>query len=325
MNVLVIGGSGFIGTRLIDLLVNQKNIARIINFDITLSDKYPQYTVLGDVRDFDSLCKVSLGVDLIYNLAAAHADNITPLSLYHDVNVCGAENIVQCAEKHDIKKIIFTSSVAIYDLDADNPNENTVPCPFNEYGLSKLKAEKVFDSWQKVNTNRTLITVRPSVVFGERNRGNVYNLINQVYSGKFLMVGNGKNKKSMAYVGNVVEFLNQQKDKLAGRYVYNYADKDDLSSSEIINIIKQEMEIETSSIIVPYFIGVLIGYFFDLLSKISGKKFSISSIRIKKFCANTTIDSKVALSSGFEPPYSLSEGLHRMIQHDFKTTTSGTV
>ena len=49
--------------------------------------------------------------------------------------------------------------------------------------------------------------LRPTVIFGERNRGNVYNLLRQISSGKFLMVGKGENKKSMAYVGNIVAFI----------------------------------------------------------------------------------------------------------------------
>ena len=49
--------------------------------------------------------------------------------------------------------------------------------------------------------------IRPTVIFGEKNRGNVYNLLKQIASGKFLMIGKGQNRKSMAYVGNVVAFI----------------------------------------------------------------------------------------------------------------------
>ena len=59
--------------------------------------------------------------------------------------------------------------------------------------------------WQSKSGN-SLIIVRPTVIFGEGNRGNVFNLFNQIASGKFVMVGKGENKKSMAYIGNVVAF-----------------------------------------------------------------------------------------------------------------------
>jgi GlcNAc-P-P-Und epimerase len=88
--------------------------------------------------------------------------------------------------------------------------EQTKPAiaPFNEYGRSKYQAEEVFRRWQQEDANqRTLVIVRPTVVFGERNRGNVYNLLKQLASGHFVMVGKGPKYKSMAYVENVAAFL----------------------------------------------------------------------------------------------------------------------
>lgn len=317
MKVLVIGGSGFIGTRLLDLLTTTDGI-QVINYDINVSKKYPECTILGDVRDNKALIEATRGVDVIYNLAAEHADNVTPTSLYHQVNVGGAKNIVHAANVNMVKKIVFTSTVAIYGLDRGTPDENVEPQPFNEYGQSKLEAEKIFDTWFNENRDRTLVTIRPAVVFGEDNRGNVYNLINQIVSKRFLMIGDGQNRKSMGYVGNVSDFLKDQLRKSKGHYVYNYADKADLSASEIVSIVKEEMNIPGSNVSVPYNIGLLGGHVFDIFSKLTGKKFPVSTVRIKKFCADTTIDSSAALASGFKPPYSLEEGLRRMIRHDFK-------
>ncbi|MEJ2763337.1 NAD-dependent epimerase/dehydratase family protein [Photobacterium sp. MCCC 1A19761] len=316
MKILVTGGSGFIGTRLIDLLLKESH--EVIIFDKNVSAKYPDLSVIGDVQNFDSLNSACKGVDVLYNLAAEHADNVTPLSLYHDVNVGGAKNIVKAAEENNINKIVFTSSVAIYGLNRGTPDENTEPRPFNEYGRTKLAAEQVFNEWYSQNNERTLVTVRPAVVFGESNRGNVYNLINQIVSGRFFMIGDGTNCKSMGYVGNVAEFLKYQLDQAPGYYRYNYADKADLSSSQIVSIVRNEMNIPASNVKVPYSIGLLGGYAFDVLSKITGKKFPVSSIRIQKFCADTTIDSSAAMSSGFVPPYTLEEGLKLMIEHEFK-------
>ena len=80
--------------------------------------------------------------------------------------------------------------------------------PFNHYGKSKLEAESVIKDWYSQEPeNRSVTIIRPTVIFGERNRGNVFNLISQICSRKFIMIGNGLNKKSMAYVGNVVAFI----------------------------------------------------------------------------------------------------------------------
>lgn len=317
VKVLVVGGSGFIGTRLLGLLDNVKNV-NFFNFDKVNSEKFYEITTLADIRDLDVLIEATKGIDVIYNLAAEHADNVTPLSLYEDVNVGGAENIVKAAKLNNVKHIVFTSSVAIYGLNRGTPDEKINPQPFNEYGRTKLVAEKVFNQWHADTEDSTLVIVRPAVVFGENNRGNVYNLINQIVSGRFIMIGDGQNCKSMGYVVNVAEFLKQQLNKEPGYYVYNYADKPDLSSQQIVAIVREEMGLHSSSLKIPYSLGLLGGYALDVVSMITGKKFPVSAVRVQKFCADTTINSSAAMSSGFNPPYSLEDGLRNMVKHEFK-------
>lgn len=320
MNILITGGSGFIGTRLIDVLLSENHTIKI--FDKVTSSKYPELVTIGDVRDKDALIQATKGIDIIYNLAAEHADDVTPLSLYADVNIGGAQNIVTAAQINNIKQIVFTSSVAIYGLNRGTPDESMDAQPFNEYGRTKYEAEKIFLKWYAEDSSRTLSIVRPSVIFGENNRGNVYNLMKQIASGKFLMIGDGSNKKSMGYVGNIAAFLSSRTAAQAGTHIFNFSDKPDLSAHEITSIIKDELKIGKKFISLPYTLGLLGGYTFDLLSVITGKKFPVSSIRIKKFTAETTINTDKLLSSGFKAPFTLEEGLRNMAKKEFSHTTN---
>ena len=316
MKILVTGGSGFIGTRLIDNLL--ENNHEVLIYDKVESIKYKDLTYIGDVRDRNTLIEACKGVDIIYNLAAEHADDVSPKSLYADVNIGGATNIVEAAKINNIKKIIFTSSVAIYGLNKGTPNESTPAEPFNEYGRTKYEAEKIFIDWCNQDYDNSLTILRPAVIFGERNRGNVYNLINQIISGKFLMVGDGTNHKSMGYVGNIAKFLEMQVNSENGINIFNFADKPDLSSNEIVTIVRNEMNITKEFLRIPYSVGLLGGYSFDLLAFLSQKKFSISSIRIKKFCAETTVDTDRLKLTGFISPFTLEEGIKNMINYEFK-------
>ena len=143
---------------------------------------------------------------MVVNLAAVHSDDVRDKSEYQRTNVDGAENVaLVCAEK-GIDKIVFTSTVAVYGFAEPGTDEFGAINPFNEYGRTKFEAEEKFREWQAQGDN-SLIIVRPTVIFGEGNRGNVFNLLNQIASGKFLMVGKGENKKSMAYIDNIVAFL----------------------------------------------------------------------------------------------------------------------
>lgn len=320
MKILVTGGSGFIGTRLIDDLLKENHNVKI--FDKVTSSKYPELVQIGDVRDNKALLEACKDIEIIYNLAAEHADDVTPISLYEDVNIGGAKNVIAAAKATNIKKIVFTSSVAIYGLNRGTPDESMDAQPFNEYGRTKYEAEKLFLEWVKEDNDNSLTIVRPAVVFGENNRGNVYNLMKQIASGKFLMVGDGKNRKSMGYVGNISAFLASLVTVKNGVEIYNFAGKPDLSSKEIVEIIQDELG-KNKKIIpsVPYWLGLLGGYSFDILAKLTGKKFPVSSIRIKKFTAETTVSTDRLFESGFQEPYSLEEGLRKMIQYEFRNYT----
>lgn len=165
---------------------------------------------------------------------------------------------------------------------------------------------------------RSLNIVRPTVIFGEKNKGNVYNLLGQIASDRFIMVGNGKNKKSMGYVLNLSRFLTILAQINPGRHAYNYADKPDLSTEELVTTaLKAFGKGHRINFRIPYAIGLLGGYAFDLLAKITGRTYPVSSIRIKKFCAETRVCAERLKEIGFIPPYSLTDGLSRMIASDF--------
>ncbi len=132
------------------------------------------------------------------------------------------------------------------------------------------------------------------------------------------MIGKGTNRKSMAYVGNIVTFINYNiLNSKPGLFIYNYVDKPDLNMNELVRQVETSLSKKIPSIRFPYFLGMVVGYGFDLLSFITRKKFAISSIRIRKFCATTQFDATKAHNSGFVAPYKLSEGLDRTLHHEF--------
>jgi hypothetical protein len=137
-----------------------------------------------------------------------------------------------------------------------------------------------------------------------------------------MMIGDGKNKKSMGYVLNLVRYLASLSGAPAGKHIYNYADKPDLSMIELVAIVKEALGIESNSHFrLPYPIGLLGGYAFDMLAKVTGRTFPISAIRIRKFCANTQIASEKLGETEFVSPYSLKDGLKRMMLSEFKKET----
>jgi GlcNAc-P-P-Und epimerase len=317
MRALVIGGSGFIGARLVGELLAGRHEVRIL--DKVPSARHAELCQVGDVRDSDALETAVKNVDLVYALAAEHQDNVRPTSLYYDVNVGGAEKLAAACVANGVSRIVFTSSVAVYGLNAGEPSEDSRPRPFNHYGQSKLQAEEILRGWADRSPGAQLTIVRPAVIFGEGNRGNVYNLASQITSGRFVMVGKGTNRKSMGYVGNIAAFLASLGEcATPGTQTFNYADKPDLSTAELVDLVTTWMGKPSGSWRrLPYVVGMAGGVSFDLLSRLTGKTFRISSARIRKFCADTTVSIERLRSAGYVPPYTLAEGMTRFLAHEF--------
>lgn len=317
MKITMIGASGFVGTRLIDLLKSETQY-ELKNVDLLPSHFFNDITVIGDVRDQAQMDREIAGSDVVVLLAAQHRDDVSPISLYYDTNVTGMEVTLKAMEKNGVKRIVFFSSVAVYGLNKNNPNEEHEKDPFNHYGKSKWEAEQVLQKWYASHPDWNINIIRPTVIFGERNRGNVYNLLSQISSGKFLMVGKGENRKSMAYVGNIVAFVKYMIDDCTNGYnVFNYIDKPDFNMNQLIALVGNVLDKRIPSIHFPYWLGMCGGYCFDLLAKITGKKLPISSVRVKKFCATTEYDASKAMATGFNAPYTLSEGLSRTLEFEF--------
>lgn len=316
MKITLIGGSGFVGTRLIDLLRQGNN--DIQNIDKQQSHFFSEITAIGDVRDKGSLTRLLEGSDVVVLLAAEHRDDVTPVTKYYDVNVTGMQNTLEAMEANGVKRIVFTSSVAVYGLNKKNPSETHPADPFNHYGKSKWQAEQVLQKWYESHPDWNINILRPTVIFGERNRGNVYNLLKQISSGKFAMVGKGDNKKSMAYVGNIVAFIQFLiENKQAGYDAYNYIDKPDFTMNELVAHVSKVLKKHIPSTHFPLWLGMLGGYFFDAIAFVTRRKLTVSSVRVKKFCATTQFDATKVHNTGFEAPYTLGEGLARTLEFEF--------
>lgn len=317
VKIAVIGGSGFVGSRLIEEL-KKSNHYSLLNIDKKQSPFYPEITVIANVMDKGEIEELLAGQEVVVLLAAEHRDDVTPKSLYYDVNVQGMRNVLDAMDVHGIKRIVFTSSVAVYGLNKTNPDENHPIDPFNEYGKTKWQAEEVLQEWHTKDHSRNVNIVRPTVIFGERNRGNVFNLLWQISSGKFMMIGSGNNKKSMAYVGNIATLLRFFIEvKTIGYNVFNYIDKPDFTMNELVAHIGTVLEKKIPTIKIPYGVGILGGYGFDILAKLTGKKLSISSVRVKKFCATTQFDATAVKIAGFKAPYTLGEGMANTLRYEF--------
>ena len=318
----IVGGAGLLGTKVAKALRCSGHDLRVVDV-VTPADLCLSFG-RADVRDRCALVKALKGSEVVYNLAAVHRDDVRPVSLYDQVNVAGAVNVCDVCRELGIRQLIFTSSVAVYGLAAFDTSEEREPAPFNAYGRSKLRAEQVYREWQAEEPERrSLVIVRPTVVFGEGNRGNVYQLLRQIMSRRFVMVGSGRNRKSMAYVGNVSAFLVHALGFGAGTHLFNYSDGPDLSMEELVETILEALgRPPVIRARVPYVVGYLGGLACDAVAAVTGRRLPISAARIRKFCSTTTFSAERAHATGFRPPIDLREALTKTIEHEVRASAA---
>ncbi|MDE5898754.1 MAG: NAD-dependent epimerase/dehydratase family protein [Treponemataceae bacterium] len=367
MTITLIGGSGFVGTRLAKRLLAAGHTVKIA--DKRKSVAYLELWLRCDVRNrgdetnefpasltdeaaapgadeaarksqpMHSLLDVLRGSDTVINLSAEHRDDVTPKSLYDDVNVRGSENICDACTRLEIRRIIFTSSVAVYGFAPVGTDESGEINYFNDYGRTKFFAEEKYCEWLKSDSANSAVIIRPTVIFGEQNRGNVYNLLRQIAGGKFPMVGRGTNRKSMNYVENVAAFIQfcvENEEKLpcfekgfdgtdAGKqHLFNCCDEPAYDMNTLVlDVYRFLGKPKTHLVHFPYRLAYLCGKCFDLAAFIMHRKFAVSSIRVKKFCQNTYFTSVRVPRTGFVPPVRLEDGLKATVEYEFVNKVEG--
>lgn len=209
MNYLVFGGEGFIGKHLIKHLTESLGISRsvIYSFDIKEKSDFANYHKV-DVRKPIDFHIEGIENSVIFNLAAVHTTPGHPDHEYFETNIRGAENICHFAEKYNIHKLVFTSSIAPYGASEEEKKEESLPTPNTPYGISKLVAEHIFKTWQGKDSNtRKLSIVRPGVVFGKGEGGNFTRLYEAQKKGFFFYPGRKDTLKASVYVKDVVRIL----------------------------------------------------------------------------------------------------------------------
>lgn len=319
LEIAVLGGSGFIGTQLVATLLEAGHRVRI--GDVSPSKAHPELHSPCDIRDVSQVTAFLRGADVVYNLAALFRDDVRPTSLYYDVNTHGPQNVCEAAEQLGIRRLYFTSSVSVYGFSASQVDEDGPKHPRRDYGRSKLEAEKIMQEWYRRGPDRTLVMVRPTVVFGPGNRGNVYEIMRQLAKNPYVMIGRGGNVKSLAYVENVAAFLEWTLRLGPGEFIYNYVDIE-ISMDQLVRRVRKWLGRESAPFLrLPYRLAYGIGMLFDTASAVTGRRLPISVNRVVKFCGNTRYSATRASSLGFRPPVDAEQALERTFLAEFGAPT----
>jgi GlcNAc-P-P-Und epimerase len=316
MPVCVTGGAGFLGSEICKKLSNERILHTIYDRKYPrFKSKYTNY-VQGDIRDLERLISATKQHQVVIHLAAEWNDVGVTDHEYNTTNIDGTKNIADAAESNNIKSIIFASSTSVYKFEDDNYNayrENDVAeDPPGIYGKTKAAGEDILRSWQSKSKSKNLKIIRPSVIYGPYNRGNVFNLIKQIKSRFFILPRKYDVVKSIAYVGNVANFFIYLLMKETSDTVYNYCDNPSLNTYELVQKINQLLSRKATLINIDPNILIKISSFLDCFpGKIKNK---FGSMKVRKFLRPTYLSNELAFKTGFNQPVNTEDGLKETVE-----------
>lgn len=318
MNYIIFGGSGFIGTHLIHLLNTiKKPNDKIYDLDIVMPGE--EGVVPGVVEKNEGVeyirCDVRQPIDfdftptlydVIFNLAAVHRTPGHKDYEYFETNMKGAENVTEFAEKRGIKKILFTSSIAPYGASEDLKEENTLPTPNTPYGISKLVAEKIHIGWCKKEKERELTIVRPGIVYGKGEHGNMTRLYKGIKGHYYIYAGRKDTIKACVYVKELVQFMKYRMidNSFSGYDVINCTFEPAYTIEQIVEAMKISTDLKGRKVpMAPSWMLIIVA---TILAPVGAKK-GIHPARVKKLMVSTNISGKKLAGMDYKFHYTLEE------------------
>jgi UDP-glucose 4-epimerase len=302
--ILLTGSTGFIGSVItVQFKSSDYQLCPVVRY---LKDDSPLNAIeVGDIDGNTDYNGALSDVDVVIHVAArAHMmsdESSDPLAEYRKVNVEGSENLARQAAAAGVKRFVFISSVKVSgeSTTAKSPySELMKPAPEDAYGQSKYEAEEVLKQ-VAADTGMEVVIIRPPLVYGAGVKANFLSLLKLSTLSIPLPFGTVNNKRSMVYVGSLVDFIIRCIDHPnAANQTFLVSDGEDLSLKSLITYIRKAMG--KSPLLLPVPVGL-----FKLAGKLTGK-----SGVVDRLVGNLQVDSSKARELlDWTPPYTVEQGI----------------
>lgn len=324
-STVIFGGTGFIGVFLAQYLLEEGEADKVYLVDIEpVETKFSEFRkqqvtqdsrivfVKGDVRQSLEWFSPTECVTLIANFAAIHREPGHEDYEYYQTNLLGAENVCTWADKVGCNIIIFTSSISPYGPSEAEKDERSVPSPVTAYGGSKLAAEKIHQIWQaRDDERRRLLIVRPGVVFGPGEGGNVSRLIKAVLHRYFCYMGNQNTRKAGVYVKELCHAMwwVLKRQQASGEHVslFNMSMNPGPSIQDYVNTVCKVANVQRFVPGLPYRLLLLVANMIDVIARPIGIKHPFSPVRVRKLVRSNNILPNYLVENGYEYTYTLEK------------------
>jgi UDP-glucose 4-epimerase len=303
--ILVTGGAGFVGSHLVDKLLEMKNKVIVLdNFDdfykgkeknIQHNFKNGNFTLVNDnILNYDVLASVMKKVDIVFHEAAQCGVrySIKYPKKTHDTNITGTLNVLNAARQNGVKKVVYPSSSGIFGAPKYAPMDEDHPTnPNSPYGVTKLAAEKYCLAFNEVY-GLDVVCLRYFSVYGPRGRPDqvIYAFALAIADGKSPVVfGDGNQTRDFTFVSDVVNatILAAEGDNLGGQ-VFNIGYGKEFTINDVFYELHRKLNSGVKPVYVPTYKG--------------------------EFPRTLADNAKARRMLGWKPKTNLNEGLDRFVE-----------
>jgi len=306
-SILVTGGAGFIGSHMVDKLIEaDADVTVLDNLDTGQMENLAQHKqnrnfhfVKGDIRNLRLVKQLVKDADTVFNLAAIASvqRSVEDPLLVNDVNVKGTLNLLKASLSSDVKRFVQASSAAVYgDVRTLPVREDFTPKPLSPYAISKLAADNYAMVFNRVYGLET-VCLRYFNVYGPRQANNAYSGVITIFVNELLgnrsprIFGDGEQTRDFVFVEDVVSAtMLALTEKNAVGEIFNVASGRATTINEIVRILKKLMGKENLKLVYE----------------------ETREGDIRHSCANIE---KARALLGYEPVFSLEKGLRELVQH----------
>lgn len=310
---MITGSTGFIGKSVLSkLLLLKHTLHAAFRVKSRLTQKHSKVseTVVGEIGPGTDWEDALANVECVIHLAArTHImkDEVRdPLAEYRRINVDGTLNLARQAVASGVRRFIFVSSIKVNgeETPVNQPfSAEDTPRPEDPYGISKWEAEQGLQKLAS-ETGIEVVIIRPPLVYGAGAKGNLATMVKLVEKGALLPFGAVHNQRSLVALDNLVDLIVTCTDHpAAANQVFLAGDGRDLSTTELLRCVAKAMGKPSRLVPVP-------AYLLMIVATLLGKR-----LVAQRLLGSLQVDiSKARDLLGWEPPFSVEEGLRRYFQ-----------
>ncbi len=307
MQAAITGGTGFIGTHLLDALLDRGWKVRLL-----IHRRLPH--VEGRIDKPEELKPLCQGAEIVFHLASAMGSAQLRPKEFYQINVEGTRALLQAARIAGVRRVVHVSSAGVLGAVPAGviADENYPPRPITLYDQTKWRGEN--EALQAASFGQDVVIARPGWVYGPRDRRTL-KLIKAIKKKKFFLVGSGCGRQSPVWVGDLIHGLLRLTQKGEKGRIYHLAGGEILSVKEMAETIAQALHVSLWPWALPVLPVKTGAYFLDFLGKAMRRELPFNLSRLSFFLHSKPLSiERARLELGYSPQVSFAPGISLAIR-----------